>query len=128
MNIAALANPSAPAVQSPLLDGVEHARAVKLRGSALKMAAPAEQRAAVAAQFEAILVRQMLGKTITSMMGSKDSAAGSVYGDLITETMAQALTAGRGLGIGRMVEQQLTPRGLPAAPAADSAPEKQEHP
>ena len=58
MNIAALANPASPATQSALLTHVEHAHAAKLRGSALKMASPAEQRAAVAAQFEAILDRK----------------------------------------------------------------------
>ena len=115
MNIAALTSPTSPATQSALLTATEHARAAKLRGAALRSASPAEQRAAVAAQFEAILVRQMLGKTMSSMMGSGDSTAGSVYGDLVTDTLAQSLTAGQGLGLGRMIEQQLMPRGLPAA-------------
>ena len=129
MNIAALANPSSPATLSTALTHAEHAHAAKLRGSALKMASPAEQRAAVAQQFEAILVRQMLGKTMTSMMGSKESAAGSVYGDLITDTLAQSLTAGQGLGLSRMIEQQLTPRGLPAAATgAPAAAQTQAHP
>jgi Rod binding domain-containing protein len=117
MNLAAITNPAAPATQATLLSDAERARAAHLKGAALRAAAPAEQRAAVAAQFEAILVRQLLGKTMTSMMGSGDNAAGSVYGDLITDTLSQSLTAGRGLGLGRMIEQQLTPRGVPAAPS-----------
>lgn len=85
----------------------------------LRNATPAAQRAAVAAQFEAILVRQMLGPTMNSMLGGEESgAAGSVYGDMLADTMAQQLTSGRGLGLSRYIEQQLTPRGA-AAPAAD---------
>lgn len=89
----------------------ERASAAHLSGAALRHAAPAEQRAAVAAQFEAILVRQMLGKTVTSMLGSQSNAATNVYGDLLTDTFAQQLTAGSGLGLARMIEKQLTPHG-----------------
>jgi Rod binding domain-containing protein len=82
----------------------------------LRRAAPEAQRAAVAQQFEAVLVRQMLGKTMTSMLGGAASgAAGNVYGDMLTDTLAQQLTAGRGLGLGQFIQQQLTPRGAAAA-------------
>ena len=85
----------------------------------LRNAPPAVQRAAAAAQFEAILVRQMLGPTMKSMLGGEESgAAGSVYGDMLADTLAQQLTSGRGLGLSRFIEQQLTPRGA-AAPAAN---------
>ena len=80
---------------------------------------PDAQRKAVAAQFEAILVRQMLSKSVGSMLGGSDDVSGSVYGDMMTDVIAQKLTAGPGLGLGRMIEQQLTPRGsIPSAPAA----------
>lgn len=117
MNIAAIPSPTSAAVQVGLLNDADRARAAKLHGAALRAASPAEQRAAVASQFEAVLVRQMLGKTMTKMLGgdSGDGAAGGVYGDMLTDTLAQQLTSGRGLGLGRMIEQQLTPRGLPAA-------------
>lgn len=91
------------------LTATERARAAHLQGAALRKAGPAEQRAAVAAQFEAILVRQMLGKTLTSMVG-REGTATSVYGDLLTDTVAQQLTAGNGLGLSGMIEKQLTPR------------------
>ena len=68
----------------------------------------AAQRKKAAGQFEAILVRQMLSKSVGSMFGG-DSVAGSVYGDMMTDALAQNLTAGPGLGLGRMIEQQLTP-------------------
>jgi Rod binding domain-containing protein len=119
MSVAPAANvtPSAP------LDPVARARAAHLSGAALRNASPAEQRAAVAAQFEAILVRQLLGKTMSSMVGGESSgAAGSIYGDLLTDTISQQLTAGQGLGLGRLLEAQLTPKGhVAATPAAASA-------
>jgi len=91
--------------------------------AAVRNATPAVQRAAVAAQFEAILVRQLLGKTMNSMLGGAESgAAGSVYGDMLADTMAQQLTAGRGLGLSRFLEQQLTPRGEVLPPSEASTP------
>jgi Rod binding domain-containing protein len=124
MNIAAIANPSSATVQSGLLNDAERARASHLHGAALRAASPAEQRAAVASQFEAVLVRQLLGKTMTKMLGSGsgESTAGGIYGDMLTDTLAQQLTAGRGLGLGHMIEQQLTPRGVPAAAPTQAHP------
>ena len=87
--------------------------------AALRNAGPEEQRRGVAAQFEAILVRQMLGKTMTSMLGgSTGGVSGSIYGDMLADTLAQQLTAGQGLGLGRYLEQQLAPRGNSADAAA----------
>jgi Rod binding domain-containing protein len=102
------------------LEPLAHAHASQLKGAALRNASPAEQRTAVAAQFEAILVRQLLGKTMTSMLGGSDSGvAGSVYGDMLADTISQQLTSGPGLGLGRFLEKQLTPRGeLVNEPAA----------
>ncbi len=107
MNVAALTS----------LTPVAPAHATPLRGAALRNAAPAEQRAAVAAQFEAILVRQLLGPSMTKMLGSGEGAAASVYGDMLTDTLATQLTAGPGLGLGRLMIQQLTPRGEAKSPA-----------
>ena len=90
-----------------------------LTGAALRNASPEVQRREVAAQFEAILVRQLLKPTMTSMLG-KEGVASGVYGDMMTDTFSQQLTRGGGLGLGRMLEQQLAPRG-PVAPDA-SAP------
>jgi Rod binding domain-containing protein len=56
---------------------------------------------------------------MTSMLGSdKSGPAANVYGDMLTDKFAQQLTAGPGLGLGRMLEKQLTPRGLSAATAS----------
>jgi Rod binding domain-containing protein len=105
------------------LPGATRAKTSAADAAALRRAAPADQRAAVAAQFEAILVRQLLGKTMNSMLGGAEgSVAGSIYGDMLADTLSQQLAAGRGLGLGRFIEQQLTPRGeSPAAPDAESS-------
>jgi len=107
----------------PALPAAAHARATQLSGAALRAAGPAEQRAAVAAQFEAILVRQLLGPTLTKMLDSGDGAAAGVYGDMLTGALATQLAAGPGLGLGRIIEQQLTPRTSAASePPAGTPP------
>lgn len=111
-----------------LATGVNPAASVRARGgsfnaAALRNASPAEQRTAVAAQFEAVLVRQLLGKTMTSLLGSGEGGvAGSVYGDMLADTISQQLSAGQGMGFGRFLEQQLTPKAERAALAATRAP------
>lgn len=129
MNVAGIANPNSPASVAQLTELASTRSAPSARkplsGAALRNASPDEQRTAVAQQFEAILVRQLLNKTMTSMLGSEKSGpAASVYGDMITDKFAQQLTAGQGLGLGRMLEKQLTPRGLSAATASrNTSPE-----
>ena len=85
---------------------------------------PAEQRAAVAGQFEAILLRQFLQESIGSMMGGGDKASGNVYGYMLTDTLAQKLTEGGGMGLAPVIARQLTPRGE----AAGAAPKKATQP
>jgi len=85
---------------------------------------PAEQRAAVAGQFEAILLRQFLQDSVGSMMGSDKGGAGgggSVYGFMLTDTLADKLSQGRGMGIAPMIAKQLTPRGIVADAAKPEA-------
>jgi Rod binding domain-containing protein len=110
-SISALAGSPAPQ-QTQELSDLARAKAAKLKGAALNNASPAEQRAAVAAQFESILVRQLLGDTMTKMMGGgTGGVSGSIYGDMLADTLSQQLSAGQGIGLGRFLEQQLTPRG-----------------
>jgi flagellar protein FlgJ len=84
--------------------------------------AAAAQRKQVAAQFEAILVRQLLGKSVGSMLGGDEGVAGTVYGDMMTDVLAQKLTSGGGFGLASLIERQLTPRGTPVDPAVPAAP------
>ena len=78
---------------------------------------PAGQRSAVASQFEAILLRQFLQESIGSLMGGGENAPGNVYGYLLTDSLAQKLSEGRGMGLAPMIAKQLTPRGAPAGAA-----------
>lgn len=113
MNIVPL-NATSPAGATDLTEAAR-TPAKPLTRAALRQASPEVQRKEVAAQFEAILVRQLLKPTMTSMLGTEGGAASGIYGDLITDTFAQQLTRGGGLGLGRMLEQQLTPRSTAAA-------------
>jgi len=98
-------------------------RSVPFNPAALRNAAPEEQRKAAAAQFEAILVRQLLGKTMTSMLGGEEGGvAGSIYGDMLSDTISQQLTSGPGLGLGRFLEQQLAPKTPVAGAATPTLP------
>ena len=75
---------------------------------------PKEQAHKAAGQFEAILVRQLIGESVGKMLsgGAKDSEAGDqVYGYMMTDALAQKITEGGGLGLSRMLEKQLTPKG-----------------
>jgi len=76
-------------------------------------------RLKVAAQFEAILVRQMIGPSLQSALGG-GQGGGGVYSYLLTDVIANQLASGSGLGLGRIIAEQLTPRGTPAASTPDS--------
>jgi Rod binding domain-containing protein len=113
------ATASQPALTTPATAASAHS-SKRLSGAALRNAAPEEQRRQAAAQFEAILVRQMLSASVGSMLGGTDKVAGNVYGDMMTDTLSQKLTEGKGLGFARLVEQQISPRS-PSAAAKSNA-------
>ena len=95
MNISAI-NSVSPQPTAPVVGPTVRAKTPAFTAAAMRHAAPAEQRAAVAKQFEAILVRQLLGKTMNSMLGGESGGvAGSVYGDMLADTISQQLTAER---------------------------------
>jgi flagellar protein FlgJ len=87
-----------------------------------------QQIKAVAGQFEAIMLRQFLQESVSGMMGggSDDEsggapggagASGSVYGYLLTDVLAGKLSEGGGIGLSKVLQQQLSPHShaLPAA-------------
>ena len=76
-----------------------------------------------ASQFEAIILRQLLAPSIEPMMsgglgGSQGSGGGGMYGYMLTDTLANSLSQGGGLGLARMLEKQLTPHSATADPQA----------
>lgn len=90
-------------------------------GAAMRNAPAAVQRHEVAEQFEAIIVRQLLGPTLTKMLGDSKDTSSSIFGDLLTNSFAQQLARGGGLGLAHTIEQQITPRAAAHAPAAAGA-------
>ncbi|MFA5262808.1 MAG: hypothetical protein WC378_03215 [Opitutaceae bacterium] len=78
-----------------------------------------KQAGAAAKQFEAIILRQLLSPAIEPMMsggalGGKETGGGGgggVYGYLVTDVLANSLSQGGGLGLSKILEKQLTPKG-----------------
>jgi len=79
-------------------------------GSASKKAEDAKK---VGQDFEAILVRQMLAQT---NIGGKGG-----YADMATEALSSAVTKGGGLGLGKVIEQQLAPHNAAVTPSKTTA-------
>lgn len=79
---------------------------------------------AVARQFEALLMQQVLKSARAANLGD-DLASGpgsDTYKDLFDQQMAQQLSAGRGLGIADVLVRQLSGIAPAAAPAPASTP------
>lgn len=98
-----------------------HQASTKFSAAALRNASPEVQAKQVAQQFEAILVRQLLAPTMSSMLSSEGGAAANVYGDLMTDTFAQQLTAGSGMGLSRVLARQLTTHSSLSAKSATAS-------
>ena len=81
---------------------------------------------AAARQFEAIILRQLLTPAIEPLMShglggdskGNGSGGGGVYGYLVTDVLANSLSQGGGLGLARILEKQLTPKGAVSAAQA----------
>jgi Rod binding domain-containing protein len=82
---------------------------------ALHMAgdSPKAQAKVVAQQFESVLLKQFLDKSVGSMMGT--SAGSDVYGYMLTDALSQSLAKGGGLGLSSILEKQLAPSASPPA-------------
>jgi Rod binding domain-containing protein len=63
-------------------------------------------------QFEAVLLRQILGdaqKTVLPSEFSDDSTASGIYHDMVTNTLADSMSKSGGFGLAKVFEQQLSP-------------------
>lgn len=82
-----------------------------------------EDRKKVAAQFEAVLVRQLLAPALNGMMAGGEGGAGGggVYGYMLTDLLASKITEGQGLGLGSTIARQLSPRGASAAALSEES-------
>ncbi len=77
-------------------------------GGGAPAASPADVKK-VAQQFEAILLRQLLQPALAPLVAG--SAGGGVYGYLLADTLAGTMSRGGGMGLGQVMEQQLSPGG-----------------
>jgi len=106
---------------SPINASASHAAALAAAGgqTGRLSALPQDQQIkAVAGQFEAILLRQFLQESVGGLMGGEGGgAAGGVYGYLVTDVLAGKMSEGGGLGLSRMLQQQLSPHGAAKATA-----------
>jgi flagellar protein FlgJ len=85
-----------------------------------------EQVKAVSAQFEAIMIRQLLQNSVGNIMGGENAGpGGNVYGYLLTDVLANQLSAAGGLGLSRVFQQQLTPHSAARPNAAAAAAQKE---
>jgi peptidoglycan hydrolase FlgJ len=57
-------------------------------------------------QFESILVRQFLSESMKPLLESGPS--GQVYGYLLTDSLAESISKGGGLGLSHVLQTQLT--------------------
>jgi flagellar protein FlgJ len=95
-------------------------------GAAATPAQKATQQTRTAArQFEAIILRQLLTPAIEPLMShglagnsAGNAGGGGVYGYLVTDVLANSLSQGGGLGLARVLEKQLTPKGAVSAAQA----------
>lgn len=56
-------------------------------------------------QFESILLRQFLGESMKPLL--EGGPSGQVYGYLLTDTLADSLSKGGGLGLSSVLQAQL---------------------
>ena len=74
-------------------------------------------------QFEAVLLRQILGearKTVIPSGGSQDTGVSGIYDDMINNQLADNISRSGAFGLAKSLQAQLVHQVLPAA-AANSA-------
>ena len=87
--------------------------------SAMRNLPQSEQIKAAAGQFEAMMLRQLLQDSVGKLAGGEKSGGG-MYGFMMTDVLANQLSAGGGLGLSKIFQQQLAPKGMNLdAPAAE---------
>jgi Rod binding domain-containing protein len=76
-----------------------------------KQVSDGEKVAEVSRQFEAVLLRQILGsaqKTVFASSTHPQSVAGGVYQDMITNQLADSISHSGAFGLARSLEKQLS--------------------
>jgi flagellar protein FlgJ len=71
-------------------------------------------------QFEAVLLRQILGearKTVIPSGGESDSTVSSIYNDMVTSQLADSISRSGTFGLAKSLESQLVRQELPPSQA-----------
>jgi flagellar protein FlgJ len=79
----------------------------------------------VSRQFEAIILRQILGqarKTVFHSSMNQESTTSGIYQDMVTSQMADAISQSGAFGLARSLETQLTRQTVSAPPHPPSEP------
>lgn len=106
-----------PVSMSPLLAAADP-QALERAMRSPAAGSPAE---AAARQFEAALVRQLVGDALKPMLGGENPTPGSdVYQYLVADVVSQQVAAGGGLGIAKMLVPHLAARAAAAETEAAS--------
>ncbi len=131
MSVSAISNHTAASASAAIDYGTPADLSALGGGNKSRTPTPADVKKA-AAQFEAIIMRQLLAPSIEPMMaGSMGGGAagsgggGGVYAHMLTEVLADSLSKAGGLGLGNMLEKEFTARNAGTssqAQAVTSAP------
>src|SRR6266542_5869706 len=81
----------------------------------------AQKLAEVSRQFEAVLLRQILGQARKPVFHSKinqESSTTGIYQDMVTNQLADGISRSGSFGLARSLESQLVQQTLPVAAAA----------
>jgi Rod binding domain-containing protein len=74
-------------------------------------------------QFEAVLLRQILGearKTVIPSSASQDTGISGIYDDMINNQLADSISRSGSFGLAKSMQAQLVRQVLPAADAAQT--------
>ncbi len=88
---------------------------------------PTDELRRACAQFEAIFLRQILKQAHLDRVAGQSDEGANLYGDLVIESLADAVAKGGGLGLAETLYRQLAPENAQAdadSTAADPHPKR----
>jgi flagellar protein FlgJ len=83
-----------------------------------------EKVAQTCRQFEAVLLRQILGearKTVITSSGEQNSTVNGIYNDMVTSQLADSISRSGTFGLAKSLESQLVRQVLPPSQAGNAS-------